>query len=60
MGCSSCGGRAEAAATYPREVLLSDGSKVTVTSAADERVQRARAQQVAREQARRDGYTVSR
>lgn len=60
MGCSSCGGAAKAAATYPREAVMPDGTKVTVTSAADERVQRARYQQAERAKAKVDGYTVRR
>lgn len=43
MGCSSCGQRAKAATTYPRTVVLADGSSVEVTSAADERAQRSQA-----------------
>lgn len=61
MGCASCGGKAaKAAASYPREATLPDGSKVTVTSAADERVQRERYRQAERAQARETGYTVRR
>lgn len=45
MGCQSCAqARAAKAAAYPREVTLPDGSVSTVTSAADERVQRQNAQ----------------
>lgn len=61
MGCSSCGSaRAAKAATYPREATLPDGSTVTVTSAADERVQRQNAQARMRSQASERGYTVTR
>lgn len=59
MGCSSCGRAAAAAATqYPKEVTMPDGTKKTVTSAADERTERARFQQAEREAARTRGYTV--
>lgn len=61
MGCSNgCGGAAKAAATYPREAVMPDGTTVTVTSAADERVQRARFQQAERAKAKTNGYTVRR
>lgn len=60
MGCSSCGKRASAAAVYPRTVKLQDGSEVTVTSAADERAQRLRAQEAMRARAAARGYTVTR
>lgn len=60
MGCSSCGKRAEAAAAYPRKVVLADGSSVEVTSAADERVQRSNAQARMRDKAKQLGYTVTR
>lgn len=60
MGCSTCGDRAKAAATYPREATMPDGSKVTVTSAADERTQREKFRQGEREKARANGYTVRR
>jgi hypothetical protein len=60
MGCSSCGDRAKAAAVYPRTVTLPDGSESTVTSAADERSQRTRAQERMRQQAAERGYTVTR
>lgn len=58
-----CGKRAEAtatAATYPREILLADGSKMTVTSAAQERTERTRAQQRERDASRTRGYSVER
>ena len=60
MGCSACNKRASAAATYPREVTLPDGSVVTVTSAPDERAQRLKAQERMRERAADRGYTVTR
>ena len=60
MGCSACNKRASAAVQYPRDVTLPDGSVVTVTSAADERAQRHRAQERMRERAAARGYTVTR
>lgn len=60
MGCSSCGGRAAAAAQYPREITMPDGTKVKVTSAADERAARERYRQAERTRAKAVGYTVSR
>lgn len=60
MGCSSCGGGAAAAAKYPREIVLADGTKVTVTSAAMERTERERARQAERAQAKARGYTTNR
>jgi hypothetical protein len=60
MGCQTCAGRAAAAAQYPREVTMPDGSKVNVTSAADERVQREKFRQAERQAAQTKGYTVSR
>lgn len=60
MGCSSCGKRASAAAQYPRKVTLADGSEVEVTSAADERAQRSRAQERMRARAAERGYSVTR
>jgi hypothetical protein len=60
MGCSSCGKRATAAAVYPRTVTLPDGSQVEVSSAADERAQRLRAQERMRERAAARGYSVTR
>lgn len=60
MGCSSCSKRASAAATFPRTVVLADGSSVEVTSAADERAQRARASERLAALARARGYTVTR
>lgn len=60
MGCSSCGQRAAAAATYPREVVLADGSTVKVSSAAEERMERARAQQRERAASKTRGYSVER
>lgn len=60
MGCSSCGGRAKAAESFPKQVTLPDGSTATVTSAADERVQRQNAQARMRAQAVEKGYSVRR
>lgn len=60
MGCSSCGKKASAGAQYPRTVTLADGSQVEVSSAADERAQRARAQERMRAQAAQRGYSVTR
>lgn len=61
MGCSSCGGaKAAAAAAYPRDIVLADGSTVNVSSAAQERQERTRAQQREREAARTRGYSVQR
>lgn len=60
MGCSACNKRASAAATYPRTVTLPDGSQSEVTSAADERAQRQRAQERMRARAAERGYTVTR
>lgn len=60
MGCSACNKRASAAATYPREVTLPDGSQVTVTSPADERSQRLSAQERMRARAAARGYSVTR
>lgn len=60
MGCQSCGRSAATAAQYPREVVLGDGTTVTVTSAADERTQRERNRQAQRAAAQVKGYTVER
>jgi hypothetical protein len=60
MGCSSCAGRASAAAKYPRKVTLADGSEVEVTSPADERAQRSKAQERMRARAAQRGYSVTR
>lgn len=60
----ACCGRSDsvsaAATTYPYEATMPDGSKVTVTSAADERTQREKFRQAERERARTAGYTVRR
>ncbi len=58
MGCN-CAGRNQGV-TYPREVTLDSGKKVTVTSLADERVQKERDRQQQRANARTTGYTVRR
>lgn len=60
MGCSSCGQRAAQAAKYPREIVLANGDKVMVSSAAQERTELARGRQHERETAKRNGYTVQR
>lgn len=61
MGCSTCGDRAaKAAAQYPREITLPDGTRATVTSSMQERTERERYRQREREKARTQGYTVSR
>ena len=60
MGCSACSKRASAAAVYPRTVTLPDGSQAEVTSAADERAQRLKAQERMRARAQERGYTVTR
>lgn len=58
MGCN-CGGRG-AGVSYPREITLDSGKKVTVTSAADERTQKEKDRQAQRARARETGYTVRR
>lgn len=60
MGCSSCGKRAAGTVQYPREAVMPDGSRVEVTSAADERAARERFRAKEREQATAKGYTVRR
>lgn len=60
MGCSTCGKSTAAQQQYPYDARMPDGSRVTVTSAADERVQRERFKQREREAARTNGYTVRR
>jgi hypothetical protein len=61
MGCGTCGDRAaKATAQYPREVVLGDGTRVTVSSSADERTQRERYRQRERAAAKVKGYTASR
>ena len=59
MGCSSCGGRASAAVKYPYEAVMPDGTRVMVASAAQERAERAKAQERMRDVARSKGYSVS-
>lgn len=59
MGCSSCSGRAAAAAKYPYEAVMPDGTKAMVSSASDERVQRQTVQARMRREAAEKGYTVS-
>lgn len=59
MGCSTCGGAAaKAAAQYPYEAVMPDGSKVMVSSASQERVERDAARSRMREAARGNGYSV--
>lgn len=61
MGCQSCGGKAaSAAAQYPREITMPDGTKAMVSSAAMERTERERYRQRERAVARERGYTVQR
>lgn len=60
MGCCGRGEQASAGATYPREIVLADGSRKTVTSAAMERTERERARQAERAQAKARGYTTDR
>lgn len=58
MGCSSCGSRAAAGRQYPYEAVMPDGSRVTVSSAAMERVEREKARSRLREQSRGEGYRM--
>ena len=59
MGCSSCGGRATSSATrYPYEAVMPDGTRVMVSSAAEERAERSKAQERIRTAAKAKGYTV--
>lgn len=61
MCTGGCGGaKASAAAQYPRDVTLPDGTVKTVTSSAMERTERERYRQREREAARKTGYTVQR
>jgi hypothetical protein len=60
MCCGKSTEAAASAALYPREAVMPDGSKVTVSSAAQERTERAKAQQRERDQARERGYTAKR
>lgn len=61
MGCASCGQRAaSAAAQYPRDITLPDGTVKTVTSSAMERTERERYRQREREKAKTVGYTAQR
>lgn len=57
MGCSSCGG-SKATAKYPYEAVMPDGSRVMVSSAAQERLEKDNARARMREAARGNGYTV--
>lgn len=58
MGCSSCGGAAKAAAKYPYEAVMPDGTRVMVSSAAQERVEKDAARARMRDAARGNGYSV--
>lgn len=60
MGCSACQQRAAAANTYPREAVMPDGSRVTVTSSADEKAQRERVFTRMRQEATTRGYSARR
>lgn len=60
MGCSSCGQRAAQAAKYPREAVMPDGTKIMVSSAAQERTELAKYRQREREINRGRGYTFER
>lgn len=61
MGCASCGGKAaSAAAQYPRDITLPDGTVKTVTSSAMERTERERYRQAERARAKTVGYTAER
>lgn len=56
MPCGSCGGGS--AKKYPYEAVMPDGSKVMVSSAAQERVERDKARARMRGQARGVSYTI--
>lgn len=60
MGCSSCGSRAAAAGTFPREEVMPDGSRVEVTSLADLRTKREKVFMAMRQAAAGRGYTARR
>lgn len=60
MGCSTCGGANTSGVSYPREITLPDNSRITVTSAANERTERERWRQRERDRARVSGYTTDR
>lgn len=62
MGCSSCGGKKaqDASVSKPYDVKLPDGTTVTVSNKAEERVQRDQAFVRMRAQARKDGFRVTR
>lgn len=60
MACASCGKNARTTATYPRTVVLADGSRTTVTSAAQERAERERVQAQMRRNADTKGWTATR
>lgn len=58
MGCSSCGSRASQSAKYPYEAVMPDGTRVTVTSASQERLEKDAARARMRAAAKGNGYTV--
>lgn len=58
MACGSCGGRASAATKYPYDAVMPDGQKITVTSAAMERIERGKATERIRAAAKAKGYSV--
>lgn len=61
MGCCGRGSTASnAASVYPKEIMLSDGTKVMVSSAAMERTERTRDTQRQRDRAKSLGYTAER
>jgi hypothetical protein len=57
VGCSSCGG-GKSAAKYPYEAVMPDGTRVMVSSAAQERVEKDNARARMREASRGNGYSV--
>lgn len=61
MGCSGCGAAkaAKLAASYPKKIVLPDGSRSEASSPEDERAQRRQAAIRMREAARVKGYTVT-
>lgn len=62
MGGGCCGGKKaqEASVASPYQVKLPDGTTVTVSNKAEERVERDKAFVRMRAQARKDGYRVTR
>lgn len=57
MACGSCGGN-KTSKQYPYDAVMPDGSRQTVTSAADERIQRERVNMKIRQDAAAKGYSV--